>query len=268
MSGRGLGVGVAVAIAVAGGLGALVGTAQANRAARASTVVIGPGIYRPAFPASPSEREVKVAAFRLDRTPVTNEQYLAFVRENPAWRRDRASQLVVDKHYLAHWAGDDELGAARPRGPVVRVSWFAARAYCDWRGGRLPLEREWEIAAAADETRHDASEDPAFQARILAWYTELAPAVLPDVGRTTNAWGASDLHGLVWEWIEDVSAALVSADSRAPDRQLFCGGAGATAKDASAYATFMRIAFRSSLQARFTTSALGFRCAYDLEDKP
>lgn len=265
MSGRGL-LG-AVSLALVGVLAALAATAEADRAPREGTVVVGPGTYRPAFPASPNEREVAVAAFRLDRTQVTNAQYLAFVRANPAWRRDRVSRLVADKHYLAHWTDADALGTARPDAPVVRVSWFAARAYCDWRGGRLPLEREWELAAAADETRHDASDDPAFHARILAWYTELAPAVLPDVGRTTNAWGASDLHGLVWEWIEDVSAALVSADSRTPDRQLFCGGAGATAKDASAYATFMRIAFRSSLQARFTTAALGFRCAYDLEDE-
>lgn len=256
--------GLAIAIAIV----ALAGRADADRADTERTVVVGPGTYRPAFPASPSEREVKVAAFRLDRTPVTNTQYLAFVRGNPAWRRDRVSRLVADAHYLAHWAGPEALGTARPDAPVVRVSWFAARAYCAWRGGRLPLEREWELAAAADETRLDATDDPAFQARILAWYTELAPAVLPDVGRTTNAWGASDLHGLVWEWIEDVSAALVSADSRTPERQLFCGGAGATARDAAAYATFMRIAFRSSLQARFTTPALGFRCAYDLEERP
>lgn len=233
-----------------------------------ASVRIGPGTYRPAFPASPAEREVAVPAFRLDRTPVTNRQFHAFVRATPAWRRDRVAALVADKHYLAHWAGPDALGTARPDAPVVRVSWFAARAYCAWRGGRLPFEREWELAAAADETRRDASDDPTVQARILGWYTQLAPDVLPDVGRTTNAWGASDLHGLVWEWIEDFSAALVTADSRTPGRDLFCGGAGATAKDASAYATFMRIAFRSSLQARFTTLALGFRCAYDLEDQP
>jgi formylglycine-generating enzyme len=90
---------------------------------------------------------------------------------------------------------------------------------------------------------------------------------LPDVGGPRNAWGVSDMHGLVWEWIDDFSAALVDADSRTPDRKVFCGGAGATSRDTAAYATFMRIALRSSLDARSTTAVLGFRCAYDVETK-
>lgn len=232
-----------------------------------ASVRIGPGTYRPIFPASPAENEVPVAAFRLDRTPVTNSEFLAFVTAHPEWRRDRAKPLVVDERYLSHWASADSLGSARAKAPVVRVSWFAARAYCASRGGRLPLEPEWELAAAASETKRDASRDPKFQARVLGWYTQLAPPVLPDVGITRNAWGVSDMHGLVWEWIEDFSAALVDADSRTPDRKMFCGGGGATSRDTAAYATFMRIALRSSLDARSTTAVLGFRCAYDVEVK-
>ena len=240
----------------------------ATSGASAGPATIGPGTYRPIFPASPSEREVPVAAFRLDRTPVTNAQFLAFVTAHPAWRKDRVKPLLTDEMYLAHWASADALGSARPDAPVVRVSWFAARAYCKAQDGRLPLEREWELAAAASETARDASRDPAFNARVLAWYTQLAPAVLPDVGGAPNAWGVRDMHGLVWEWIDDFSAALVDADSRTPDRKVFCGGTGATSRDPTAYATFMRIALRSSLDARSTTSVLGFRCAYDLPEAP
>lgn len=222
--------------------------------AATTTTVVGPGTYRPVFPASPAEREVPVARFRLDRTPVTNAQFLGFVKSHPEWRKDRVKPLLVDESYLAHWASADDLGTARPNAPVVRVSWFAARAYCESRGGRLPLEKEWELAASTTEAE---------QQRILAWYTELAPAVLPDVGGPPNRWGVENLHGLIWEWIDDFNAALVEADSRSPNRNVFCGGAGASSRDASAYATFMRIAFRSSLEARSTTAALGFRCAYE-----
>jgi formylglycine-generating enzyme required for sulfatase activity len=242
---------------------AMTAAATASPRSTPETVRVGPGTYRPVFPASPTESEVAVAAFDLDRAPVTNAAFLAFVRARPEWRRDRVKPLVADSEYLAHWAGPHDLGTARPGGPAVRVSWFAARAFCAWRGGRLPLEKEWELAAAASETRRDAAGEPGVQDRILAWYTEVAPAVLPDVGGPTNAWGARNLHGLVWEWIEDFNSALVSADSRTPGRQEFCGGAAAASKDPSAYATFMRIAFRSSLEARFTTAMLGFRCAYD-----
>jgi sulfatase modifying factor 1 len=230
---------------------ALAGTASA------SPISVGPGTYRPAFPASPGEAEVPVAKFWLDRDPVTNADYLAFVETNPAWRRDRVSALRADKPYLAHWGAADALGDAPPKAPVVRVSWFAARAYCVWRGGRLPLEKEWELAAEVDRKA---------QAQIVAWYTERTPEKLPDVGRRTNTRGLRDMHGLVWEWIEDFNAALVTADSRSSGDK-FCGGAAAKSQDPTAYATFMRLAFRSSLEARFTTPLLGFRCAYDQEPR-
>lgn len=228
-----------------------VAAAGPKRTTPPAIVAIEAGIYRPAFPASPGEAEVPVGAFRIDRTPVTNAQFLAFVKSHPEWRRDRVKRLVADASYLAHWQSPDELGEARPQGPVVRVSWFAARAYCEWKGGRLPEEKEWELAA------YESDDKP-----LLAWYAELTPRILPDVGRRTNARGVADMHGLVWEWIEDFNAALVSADSRAGKREMFCGGAAASATNPSAYATFMRLAFRASLEARYTTALLGFRCAY------
>ncbi len=237
--------------------------AVAAVAAAEPPVRVGPGTYRPMFPAAPSERQVAVPAFRLDRTPVTNAEFLAFVSTNPSWRRDRVKPLFADERYLSPWASPTDLGNVRPNAPVVRVSWFAARAFCAAHGGRLPLEREWELAAAASERVRDASRDAAFQERVLGWYAKLTPQVLPDVGGAANAWGVRDLHGLVWEWVDDFSASLISTDSRDPTARMFCGGAGATARDPAAYATFMRIAFRSALDARATTTALGFRCAYD-----
>jgi sulfatase modifying factor 1 len=214
----------------------------------ATAIAIGPGVYRPTFPASPSEAEVAVAKFWLDRDPVTNAEFLAFVTAHPQWRRDRITRVRADENYLAHWNGSEP-----PNAPVVHVSWFAARAFCAARGGRLPLEAEWEFAAQVDR---------ATQAQILAWYAEPTPKRMPDVGRRTSASGIRDLHGLVWEWIEDFNSALVTADSRSTG-DMFCGGASARSQDPSAYATFMRLAFRSSLEGRFTTPVLGFRCAYD-----
>jgi len=237
--------------------------------AAAGPARVGPGTYRPVFPASPAEREVAVAAFWLDREPVTNADYLAFVRARRQWRRDRAKPLLVDREYLAGWAAPDELGGAPARAPVVRVSWFAARAYCAWRGGRLPNEAEWELAAAADAKHRDATELPEFQAQILGWYERPTPATLPAVGGgAPNVWGVRDLHGLVWEWIEDFTASLAGADSRDPTRVQVCGAEAAAAKDPRMYAAFLRMAYRGSLEARFTTPNLGFRCAYDREVTP
>jgi formylglycine-generating enzyme required for sulfatase activity len=229
-------------------------------------VKVGPGVLRPLYPSSAEEAQVAVAPFLLDRTPVTNAQYLAFVRANPRWQRGAVPRLFVDEGYLALWTGATKLGPrAQPNAPVVHVSWFAAKAYCEAQGARLPTENEWELAAAASETQPDASRDPVFLARILSWYSRPAPAQLPEVGQgTPNYWGAQDLHGLVWEWVVDFGNALVSGDSREsgdPDTMRFCGAGALSAKDKDDYASFMRLAFRSSLQPAYTTPSLGFRCA-------
>ncbi len=89
----------------------------------------------------------------------------------------------------------------------------------------------------------------------LAWLEAPTPAVLPEVSR---GHGLADLKGLVWEWIEDFSASPVGTDPRQA-----CGAGGAGAIDPTAYATYIRFAFRGSLEARFTAPSLGFRCAYD-----
>jgi len=224
-----------------------------------AAALVGPGTYHPVFPASPAETDVPVAAFWLDREPVTNAEFRAFVAAHPEWSQHGAKPIFVDAGYLS------DLATAPARAPVVHVSWFAARAFCSARSGRLPTETEWELAAAADEHRKDASHDPAFQARVLAWYERPTPAVLPAIGGAPNAWGVRDLHGLVWEWIDDFTSALITTDSRDPTRGNVCGAEAAAAKDPTAYATFMRIAFRGALSARDTGSSLGFRCAYDQE---
>jgi formylglycine-generating enzyme required for sulfatase activity len=231
---------------------------------------VGPGTYRPLYPPSPAEAEVQVKAFLLDRLPVTNGDFVAFVRAHPEWQRDRIPRVFADEGYLSHWSGPAELGVeADERQPVVRVSWFAAKAYCASRGARLPTEAEWELAAAASRTRADGRTDPAWREQILAWYSRPNPERLPVVGTTPpNYWGVHDLHGLVWEWVLDFNAAMLTTDARRTgdkDPLTFCGGGAVNATDKANYPSFMRIAFRSSLRAGYTTHNLGFRCAVDDE---
>jgi formylglycine-generating enzyme required for sulfatase activity len=231
---------------------------------------VGPGIYRPLYPTSAAEREVPVKAFWLDAKLVTNRDYLSFVEKSPAWRRDRVKRLLADESYLAHWGSADALGSeVRPASPVTNVSWFAAKAYCADRGARLPTEREWELAALAGDTVPDGSGDPRWVGRILAFYSKPARGTLADVGRAKpNFWGIYDMHGLVWEWISDFGASLVASDSREKgdgESNRFCGASGADSQNPSDYAAFMRVAYRSSLEAPYTTARLGFRCARDLE---
>jgi formylglycine-generating enzyme required for sulfatase activity len=213
-----------------------------------------------------SGAQVRVAPFALMSLPVTNADYLAFVRAHPVWRRDAVARVFAESRYLSHWAAATELGPkALPRQPVVWVSWFAATAYCRAQGARLPSWTEWEIAAAADERRSDARSDPAWRERILAWYGQPSRHALPTVGsRRADVHGVQDLHGLIWEWTEDFSALLVSADNRNqgdPDRLKFCGAGALAVNDRDNYAVLMRVAMLSSLEAADATANLGFRCA-------
>lgn len=227
--------------------------------------LVGPGRFR-AFLAAPRDPPVEVGAFALDEHAVTHAQFLAFVSATPRWRRGAVPRLLADTTYLATWAGPLALGDVRPDAPVTHVSWHAARAYCAWRGRRLPTEAEWEWAARASATAPDASADPAFVARILTWYAR-PHAALPAAGvGEANVWGVRDLHGVVWEWVEDFGASMVASDDREREGRFVdrvCGAGSIGAGDPADYATFMRYAFRSSLRASFTVARLGFRCAAD-----
>jgi len=248
-----------VVVAVA----SLVGVTGAE-AHESTTALVAAGVYRPLFPASPSQKEITVAAFRLDRTPVTNGQYLAFVSAHPEWRRDRVARALAEPNYLAKWQAPEILGASADADePVVEVSWFAARAYCSAKRMRLPTEAEWERAAMASRDRADGSTEPAWRSELLADYLRPSPARLPRVGASPpNFWGIHDLHGVVWEWVQDFNAAA-AALAGATAQLRFCGAGSIGASDSTDFPAFERVAFRSSLRANYTIRNLGFRCAAD-----
>jgi formylglycine-generating enzyme required for sulfatase activity len=247
--------------------GAKVNTQPATEMAR-----LPAGDYTPLFQDGGAQGAVRVETFSLDVHAVTNAAYLAFVTAWPRWRRSRVSPLFADEGYLRHWHADlqpasTEKGAAALQRPVTHVSWFAARAYCKWRGKRLPTVAEWEYAALASPEVPDGRRDPVFMSRILTWYAKASPPVLPAVrSGGKNHWGIYDLHGVIWEWVADFHTALVTGESRGDsslERNLFCG-AGATGvaeQERVNYPAFMRYAYRSSLQGHYTVQNLGFRCA-------
>lgn len=217
-------------------------------------------------------KAVTVAPYRLRTTPVTNAEYLAFVLQHPEWRRGAVAALFAAGGYLAGWSTPGDFAPLQANAPVTQVSWHAARAFCQSEQARLPSWYEWEMVAAADATRRDARSDPLWRERILQWYEHPASQSLPLVGQNPNVWHVSDLHGSIYEWVEDFNGLFVATDSRSQGEQRTLGTCGAGAlslNDRENYAILMRIAMLAALNANDTLGSVGFRCARDgLEASP
>jgi gamma-glutamyl hercynylcysteine S-oxide synthase len=193
--------------------------------------------------------EVEVAPFRIDRTPVTNRQYAAFVvdggygderlwsAEGWAWRQEAGAD--APQFWRREGVGDwsrrrygrrEELP---PDEPVQHVCWHEADAFARWRGARLPTETEWEVAAG-----HDGEAD-----------------------------GPRQMLGDVWEWTAtdfDGYPGFVSFPYReysevffGPEYKVLRGGSWAT--DASV----RRATFRNWDYPIRRQIFAGFRCATD-----
>ena len=171
--------------------------------------------------------EVSLHAFWIDHTEVTNDQFEQFVEatgyETTAQEEEGSGVFIgeelewVEGAYWQHPRGPDSSLDDLADHPVVQISWLDAGAYCEWVGGRLPTEAEWEYAARGPEgwiypwgNSFDGEEANFCDANCpLKWadeavddgYEFTAPA---DSDRAGESWsGVRDLSGNVSEWVND-----------------------------------------------------------------
>ncbi len=132
---------------------------------------------------------VQVPAFFMGRYPVTNAQYQKFLQANPN---------LTEPEY---WS-DRKYNQSQQ--PVVGVSWKDALAYARWAGLRLPSEAEWEYACRAGTTTRYYTGDGEKDLDQAGWYSANSGRSLRSVGeKVPNDFGLYDMHGNVWEWVED-----------------------------------------------------------------
>ncbi len=125
-------------------------------------------------------------SFYLGKCPITQAQWQAVMRENPS-----------------HFISD-------PNRPVESISWYEAQAFLQQLGDqeiqsyRLPTEAEWEYAARAGATTAYCFGDDPGRLSDYGWYDRSSGKITHPVGRLKpNAWGLHDIHGNVWEWVQD-----------------------------------------------------------------
>ena len=128
-------------------------------------------------------------SFYMGRYPVTNAQYWKFLTANPDMPKP---EYGSDREYN------------QPQQPVVVVSWADAQAYARWAGLRLPTEAEWEYACRGGTTTRFYSGNKEADLALVGWYLDNSSRSIHPVGENTpNAYGLYDMHGQVWEWVED-----------------------------------------------------------------
>lgn len=145
---------------------------------------------------------VYLDAFYIDKFEVTNAQYKEFVDANPQWRKTQIPRTYHDGYYLAHWNGND-FPPGKENYPVVYVSWYAAMAYAQWAGKRLPTEAEWEKAARGGLEDNIYPWGNTIDASKANYYDGTEKELTPVGTYPANRFDLYDMIGNVREWCLD-----------------------------------------------------------------
>ncbi len=205
---------------------------------------------------------VRLKPFYIARFPVTNREYAEFIKETGRPLRSHDDSLSRSLRW-------DQDKRCFPEGladhPVVLVSWFDAREYCRWRGGRLPTEAEWEKAARGPEGFEWPWGNEWQDQRCNSWESR-RPGTTP-VGCFSpvgdSPYGVADMAGNSAEWCSSLQIPYPyrGDDGReseeAHGRRVIRGGAFTLDRKAA------RCAFRDSADPGSYGPTIGFRVVFD-----
>ena len=250
-----------------------------------------PGAYDFEKPA----REIFISAFWMYLTPVTNAQFAQFVDLTGYVTTAEDLEMVpffagygldVMMLFGAYWNNIGDISPLIPvieDHPVVYMSWYDAAAYCEWAGGRLPTEAEWEKAArGTDERLFPWGNNPVTGEK--ANYCDASCAgdwgdeLVDDGYRYTSPvgnypagvspYGVLDMAGNVDEWVYDWFEAdyyQVSSDFDPPGPEQ---GQGKSLRGGNYMSgeSGLRTWRRENMSPDTPWNTTGFRCAFDVNE--
>ncbi len=205
---------------------------------------------------SPSHR-VHLDAFWIDQTEVTNKMYSLCVFANVC--REPATKVLPNKTvYFGNIAFNNY--------PVIYVDWDMASAYCSWVDRRLPTEAEWEKAARGEDGRLYPWGNDAPSRSLLNYDNkdgEPSSVMTYELGR--SPYGAYDMSGNVWEWVNDRYSQTYYSVPEPSNPQGPVSGQFRVHRGGSFYEgeSFIYSSKRDKGAPDFVSFNLGFRCAMD-----
>lgn len=222
------------------------GSNEADKEAKAMQY----GDSKPWYANEKPARKVALKEFYIDRHEVTHAKYLEFIKatknKQPDYWQNGAYPANSDNY------------------PVVMVDWHDAKAYCEWKGRRLPTEAEWEKAARGTDGRRFpwGEEFDIKKANAIGAYKGLVPVGSFESGK--SPYGAFDMAGNVQEWVEDGYKPYPGNDFDDKDygetRKVVRGG-GWGGMGHYSLQVYLRTAFRNSAPPNGRYNDVGIRCA-------
>jgi eukaryotic-like serine/threonine-protein kinase len=197
--------------------------------------------------------DVTLDAFWIDRTEVTNAQYAVCVAAQKCAEPAIKSSATRGSYY------DEPQFASYPR---LFVTWDEAHRYCEWAGGQLPTEAQWEYAARGPDARVYPWGNKPPTDQLLNYQRNVRDTTAVDSYPAGASWvGALDMTGNAWEWVIDWyaasyadSAQLNPAGPASGTTKVLRGGSWHNTDD------YARSAFRGNLDPNTRYDDLGFRC--------
>ncbi|MFC2085074.1 SUMF1/EgtB/PvdO family nonheme iron enzyme [Bacteroidota bacterium] len=144
--------------------------------------------------------------FYISKYEVSNEQYVEFLNSEGNQTEGGVTWLDInDSDCRIEYTGGEYIQKnGYEDHPVVEVTWYGARAYCEWIGGRLPTEAEWEYAARGGIESNGYKYSGSNNIEDVAWYSGNSGGTTNAVGeKYPNELGIKDMSGNVLEWCND-----------------------------------------------------------------